>query len=124
MDDLFKDKTPKQKDSCKNYKDFEDNGPCHIAAQNGNGEALAWMHKNWELKLDGKNKNGTTPLLLCCMLAGENCESTLRVLLPLLKQQKQELIDDVNVNTGMTALHWAAYHDHENSVELLLEAGA
>ncbi|OQE44563.1 hypothetical protein PENCOP_c002G02537 [Penicillium coprophilum] len=83
----------------------------HYACEGGHVEAIAVLlaHK---ANIEGAGRNRKTPLI-CAAEAGRS--QAVDFLLKSKQKASSSAVDD----TGMTALHWAAYNGHEETVEIL-----
>lgn len=103
---------------------------------NGNATVVRWIIAKWkelgkEIGVNDKSVSTKKPPLFMCCYKGYNGSEGIKAKLSLTKKKRfetaQTLIENgADVNwidpiTGQTALHWAAYHDDVNLVNLLLQ---
>ena len=106
---------------------------------NGNATVVRWIIAKWkelgkDIGVNDKSASTKKPPLFMCCYKGYNGSEGIKAKLTITKQKRletaQALIENgADINwidpiTGQTALHWAAYHDDVNLVNLLLEKKA
>lgn len=104
-----------------NHANGYGNSSLHQAAKAHNVDVCASLLKAGA-KIDIKNKKGSTPLLLACLMEDNSNKSEMMRLFKLLVDNAA----DVNAvdNNGSTPLHAAAGAGNEALIEYLLSAGA
>ncbi|KAJ5177551.1 uncharacterized protein N7500_000250 [Penicillium coprophilum] len=83
----------------------------HYACEGGHVEAIAVLLAH-RANIEGAGRSRKTPLI-CAAEAGRS--QAVDFLLKSKQKASSSAVDD----TGMTALHWAAYNGHEETVEIL-----
>lgn len=90
------------------------NSVLHVAARSGQLEVLRFLLSQKQVSIDGKNKNGWTPLMWAAIVGNTECAD-------LLIQAACDIY--ARDEKSMTALMWAAKHGHQDIARLLLNAG-
>jgi len=90
------------------------NSLLHVAARSGQVEVVRFLLSQKQVNMNGRNKNGWTPLIWAAITGSEEVAT-------LLIQAGCDIF--VQDEKGMTALMWAAKHGHEEVAKMLLTAG-
>lgn len=90
------------------------NSVLHVAARSGQLEVIRFLLSQKQVNINGKNKNGWTPLMWAAIVGHSEVAQ-------LLIQATCDIY--ARDEKGMTALMWAAKHGHQGVAKQLLNAG-
>lgn len=90
------------------------NSVLHVAARSGQLEVIRFLPSQKQVNINGKNKNGWTPLMWAAIVGHSEVAQ-------LLIQATCDIY--ARDEKGMTALMWAAKHGHQGVAKQLLNAG-